>query len=228
VTGPGDHSDAGSERVRIVVRPLATALPLGLFAFGIGMVLLGALELHWIGESERSAVGWLLITFVFPLELAAGVTAILARDSTAATVLTLYAGSWLALGVGDVALPPGRSDAIGFFLAAFSAVVFVLAAIAVLGKPLLSTILFVSAARALLQAIFEFSGASGAGRAAGVAALVLSGLALYGGSAFLLEDVRQRRVLPVFRRGGASAALEGSLSEQLDRARGEAGVRQQL
>jgi hypothetical protein len=85
VTGPGGPSGDGSERVRIVVRPLATALPLGLFAFGIGMVLLGA-----------------------------------------------------------------------------------------------------------------------------------------------LEDVRQRRVLPVFRRGGASEALEGSLSEQLHRARREAGVRQQL
>jgi uncharacterized protein len=65
-------------------------------------------------------------------------------------------------------------------------------------------------------------------RAAGIAAAVLAGLALYAGIGFLLEDLRQRRVIPGGRRGAGRAALEDDLAAQLERARGEAGVRQQL
>lgn len=51
---------------------------------------------------------------------------------------------------------------------------------------------------------------------------------MYGGLAFGLEDVQQRTVLPLFRRGAARDAIEGSLEEQLRGLATEAGVRQQL
>lgn len=106
--------------------------------------------------------------------------------------------------------------------------VFALAGAAVAGKPLLALILTVSAVRALLQGIYEFSNGKPVYHAAGLCALALAGLALYGGLAFLLEDMLGKRVLPTFRRGDASTAIEGDLSEQLRASRGDAGVRQQL
>lgn len=213
---------------RVFVRPIASGLPLGLFVFGIGMVLLGAQSLGWIPLAQDKQVGLLLVTFVFPAEFLAGVIAFLARDTVASTVMTIYAGSWIALGLGLVALPPGTTHTLGFFLLAFAAVVYALSAVALVGKPLLTLILAVSATRALLQGIYEFSKGTSVDHAAGICALVLAALALYGGLAFLFEDVLGKRVLPTFRRGAAAGAIEGDLSEQLRVAAGDAGVRQQL
>jgi hypothetical protein len=58
--------------------------------------------------------------------------------------------------------------------------------------------------------------------------LVLFVLAVYGGLALGFEDIARRAVLPVFRRGAAATAIEGSLGEQLERIESEPGVRQQL
>jgi hypothetical protein len=51
---------------------------------------------------------------------------------------------------------------------------------------------------------------------------------MYGGLAFLLEDVQKEQVLPVFRRGASKDALEGDLAAQLQQLADEAGVRQAL
>lgn len=59
-------------------------------------------------------------------------------------------------------------------------------------------------------------------------AAAICGVGLYAGIAFLLEDLRGSSVLPVLRRGAARDSFEGDLSEQLRRAGGEAGVREQL
>ena len=53
-------------------------------------------------------------------------------------------------------------------------------------------------------------------------------VAVYGGIAFLLEDVRQETVLPVFRRGSSKESIEGNLQDQLRGLAGEAGVRKEL
>jgi uncharacterized protein len=213
---------------RIFVRPIASALPLGLFVFGVGMLLLGAQGVEWIAKPEGKQVGLLLASFVFPAEMIAGVVAFLARDGLAATVLSFYGVSWLALGLVQLSFSPQPTDTLGIYLLGFTAVVFVLAMVASVGKPLLSAVLTVSAVRALLQGIYELSGSTSVQHAGGVAGLVLAALALYAGLAFLFEDVLGRRVLPTFRRGAAAAALEGDLSDQLRATAGEAGVREQL
>jgi len=51
---------------------------------------------------------------------------------------------------------------------------------------------------------------------------------MYGGLAFLLEDVRKEALLPVFRRGESKDSLEGDLASQLRRLGDEAGVRKNL
>jgi len=221
-------TNASSPPARIFVRPIASALPLGLFVFGVGMLLLGAQGVEWIAKPEGKEVGLLLASFVFPAEMIAGVVAFLARDGLAATVLSFYGVSWLALGLAQLTFSPQPTDTLGIYLLGFAAVVFVMAAVATVGKPLLSVVLTVSAVRALLQGIYELSGSTSVQHAGGVAGLVLAALALYAGLAFLFEDVLGKRVLPIFRRGAAVDAVEGDLSEQLRAVTSEPGVRQQL
>jgi uncharacterized protein len=219
----------GDGLVRITVRPIATALLLGLLSFGIGMLVLGAQTAGWIPVKESTTVGLLLAAFVFPLEGVATIFAFLARDALAATVLGLFTTSWLALGLALLISPPGATSiALGFFLIGFAGVVASLALAAGAGKPLIAVILTLSATRALLDGIYETSGSIGVEHAAGYVAIVLAGLAWYAGTAFLLEDLRKSPLIPVFRRGSATTAMDGSLRDQIAPLTAEAGVRQQL
>ena len=47
---------------RIVLRPLASSLPLGFFAFGVGSVLLTALELKWVPLAEGATLMTMVLT----------------------------------------------------------------------------------------------------------------------------------------------------------------------
>src|SRR3954454_12911247 len=86
----GDGADPSGTPIRINVRPLASPLPLGLFSFGVGMLLLAAQTAGWVPVGQASQVGLLLAAFVFPLEAVATIIAFLARDVLAATVLGLF------------------------------------------------------------------------------------------------------------------------------------------
>jgi len=109
--------------------------------------------------------------------------------------------------------------------ASFSAI---LALAAVPSKPMFSAILGLASARFVATGLYEATGAHALAVVAGAIGLALVPAALYGGAALLIEDVRQRTVLPVFRRGPARRSIEGGLWEQLARLGREAGVRQQL
>jgi uncharacterized protein len=144
-------------------------------------------------------------------------------------VLSLFATSWLLLGLFLATSPPHElNHAVGFYLFVFSSATLSLAIVAVAGKPLFALLLTLSTARAILAGIHEFAGGQTLNGAAGVVALALCAIAVYGGLALLFEDVLQQSRLPVFRRGAARAAMEGDLGDQLRRLEGEAGVRQQL
>lgn len=54
--------------------------------------------------------------------------------------------------------------------------------------------------------------------------LLLAAFALYGGLALLLEEGRQRSVLPMGRRGLAKTSLDGDLQHQVRTASQEPGV----
>jgi hypothetical protein len=58
---------------RIVVRPYGSALPLGFFSFGLGMVVFGALGVGWIPPLDAKNARLMLMLFLFPLELLATV-----------------------------------------------------------------------------------------------------------------------------------------------------------
>ncbi|MDX6474814.1 MAG: uncharacterized protein QOH95_325 [Gaiellaceae bacterium] len=216
-------------QVRVVVRPYGSAIPLGFFAFGIGMFLYAALDAPWVAATQGRSVGLLLAGFVAPLELVATVFAFLARDTVAAATLGLFAGSWFVGGLTTMQAKPGELDpAVGYFLIAFTIVVVLLGATAVLGKPFIAVLLVVSAARALLSAVYELGGGARWNHIGGWLALGIFCVAMYGGIAFLLEDALGRTVLPLGRTGGSREAMEGGLSDQLRGLEDEAGVRHTL
>lgn len=230
LTGTGAVVDANDVGIRIFVRPYGSALPLGFFSFGVGMALLGGIGVGWIHGADLKTAGLLIALFVFPLELLATVIAFLARDTATAAALGMFSTSWLALGLADFSAPvPGKkSAAIGIYLVMFAVMVLALAAASLLGKPLLSILLLVAGGRSLLFGSWELGAGHHVLYAAGVIGLVLAGASVYGGLAFLLEDLRQKAVLPLFRIGGARESIEGDLHSQLVRVTSEAGVRHQL
>jgi uncharacterized protein len=215
--------------VRVVVRPYASSLPLGFFAFGIGMLLLAGFGNGWLHASDRHTVGLLLAAFVFPLELLAAAVAFLARDAFGATGLGLFSTSWLALGLADMsASQDALSRTIGLYEFGFAFAIALLAVAAFGGKPLIALILTAAVVRSALAGIYQWGGAKGFDTTAGWIAVGIFAVAMYGGIAFLLEDVNKRAVLPVFRRGASKEALEGDLQSQLSQLGDEAGVRQTL
>jgi len=219
----------GRVATTIVVRPLASALPLGFFAFGIGMLLLAGNSLGWSSPAEGKDVGMLLMSFVAPLEFAAMLIAFFARDTGGATALGVFSTSWLAAGWLLLEAKPGAtSHAFGLYELTFATMVLLLAIAAIPAKPFFTVLLSISAVRAILAGAYELGAAKTFDHVAGGIGVAICCVAFYGGLALLLEDAQQRAVLPLFRRGQAAKALEGDLAEQLERLQNEAGIRSQL
>jgi uncharacterized protein len=216
------------EQVRIFLRPIGSALPLGFFSFAIGMLLLGTQAVGWIPVAEQADVGRALVAFVFPLELVATLVAFLARDTLGATTLGLFTTSWLFLGWSEISSPPGKTSVtLAIYLFGFATAVLILALISTLGKPFFSVLLVLSCARMVVSGYVEIGGSQAWEHTAGWIAIALTVIALYGGAALGLEDARRRELLPLFRRGGADDAFRG-FEAQLERLESEPGVRQQL
>jgi succinate-acetate transporter protein len=215
--------------VRIVVRPYASSLPLGFFAFGVGMLLLGGFGTGWVHASERHTVGLLLASFVFPLELLCAIVAFLARDAFGATGLGMFSTSWLALGLANLrASQDALSRTVGLYELGFAVAIVLLAVAAFGGKPLIGVILLAATVRSALAGVYQFGAPHAFETAAGWTAVGIFCVAMYGGIAFLLEDVQKRAVVPVFRRGSSRESFEGDLQAQLSQLGDEAGVRQTL
>lgn len=217
------------EATKIVLRPYGTPLPLGFFSFAIGMALLAGIALDVISGDQVRAAGVLLATFVFPLEFLASVFAFLARDTGAATALAIFSTSWAGIGALYVIAPmQQRSTSVGMYLCAFAFVLLPLAAAALLGKALLGIVLAVSILRAVLAAAYQLGAPHEWELANAAASLLLFALAVYAGTAFLIEDARQRTLLPILRRGEAGQALQDEVVGQHARLAREPGVRRQL
>ncbi len=215
-------------QVRIVLRPYASALPLGCFAFAIGNLLYSAFLLHWIPASEAKIVAMLLLGFAAPLELLPCIMAFLSRDTGAATAMGIFGFAWVVQGVpillagGD---PP--SSAVGIFLLALAVCLAIVTAVTITGKPMLAMLLIAGAARSVCAALVEF-GMHSVGPAAAWLGLAITAIGFYAGLGLLLEDVRGVLLPMTFRQKEAQAALEAGLDHQVRHLHREAGVREQL
>jgi succinate-acetate transporter protein len=214
---------------RIVLRPVASSLPLGFFAFGTGTILLTALELRWVPLAQTPALMIMVLAFVVPLQFLAGIFGLLARDAGAGTALSLLGAAWAATSLTLLTGRPGtRSVALAIFLLMLAAVMLVLAGASAKGKPLFGVLLAAGAARFALTGVYQAYGWQPLETISGWVGLPLAVFSLYGGLALLLEEGTQRMVLPVGRRGRARASLEGDLGQQIRDTEREAGVRRQL
>jgi succinate-acetate transporter protein len=234
---PGQQDGSGSgpdgfnphSMTRIMLRPMASALPLGFFAFGTGTILLTVLELKWLPLAQDSQLMKMVLAFVVPLEVLAGLFAFVTRDVGAATALTVLGASWAATALVTLSTPAGgQSPSLGIFLLILATIMLVLLTGAVESKPLFAVLLGIGACRFALTGVFQLTGAPLIETVAGWIGVPLAGFSLYGGLALLLEDGRQQTVLPLGRRGRARASLEGDLASQIEHAEREAGVRRQL
>ncbi len=140
----------------------------------------------------------------------------------------VFAASWVVTALELLLRGQTQSHTLAFFAIMLSAVVLALAVASIRAKPLLSGLLVLAFARFAVEIIVELAGGSGWHTLLTVIGIALAAFSVYGGLAFLLEDVRRRAVLPVFRRGSSRESLEGDLAAQLRQIADEAGVRQTL
>lgn len=214
---------------RLILRPIANPLPLGFLALAAATLVVSGLQLEWLPADQSTAVGLILLAFVFPTQLLASVLGYLARDPVAGTGMGLLAGTWLSVAlVMLTSLPGATSRALGLLLWLAAAAMLIPAAGAASGKLVPAAVLATTALRFAVTGAYEWTGSTGWQITAGVVGLVLCALAAYAALAMLLEDVLHRTVLPLLREGAGRKALTGDLEAQVSQLRHEAGVRDQL
>lgn len=228
-----EHDEEAAQRqtvsqVRIVLRPYASALPLGCFAFAIGNALYSAFLLGWIPAGEARMLGILLLGFAAPLEFLPCLMAFLSRDTGAATAMGIFGFAWVVQGVPMLLTNTDPSSAaVGIFLLALAACLAIVTTVTITGKPMLAAMLLVGAARSVCAALVEF-GVHSANAATAYLGLAITAIGFYAALGLLLEDVRGIVLPMTFRQKEAQAAMEEGLEHQVRHLHREAGVREQL
>jgi uncharacterized protein len=215
---------------RVVLRPLATPLPLGFLGLFVATLSFSAVQLGWIPQAQGATVALGILVLTVPVQLIACVMGFLARDPVAATGMGVLAGTWAAATLATLTSPPGAASAgLGVILLT-SAAAMLVPALAGHAKVVASAVMALSAARFAVTGIAELTGDKPWMTAAGWTGVALAVLAFYAALAFELEGTAKRAVLPLLRRGKAATAIDASAGPRLalrDVTR-EPGVRQQL
>ena len=228
VTDPLEGPRA-QELTRIVLRPLASPLPLGFLALFVGSLLVSALELHWVPATQRHELAIALLVFTVPLQLICCLTGFLCRDVVACTGLGLLAGTWATLALTLLTTPPdATSPGLGILLVVVAGALLVPMTAALSSKVVAALVLVLAAVRFAITGGYELSSAAGWQYASGVCGIVVAALALYAALAAELDSANRRTVLPLLRPAFGRRAVSGRLAEQLETLPREAGVRQQL
>lgn len=210
---------------RVVLRPIGAPLPLGFLALAIGSFVLAGLQLHWIAATQGHMVALCLLALVVPLQLISALTAMVARDTIAATGMGVLAGTWFGIGLVLHAGKPGAvSGGLGLLLVASAGALLTIAAAALVTKPLATVVIATTAARFACAGIYELTDRSAWQTATGVIGVILTVLAWYAALALLLENVAGRAMLPTLRRVPAGLDQDTLASDLSDVAR-EPGVR---
>lgn len=217
------------ESTRIVLRPIASPLPLAFFAFGIGSGLQSAFQLGLVPQAETRNLDLLFAGIVFPAMLLAGILAFLSRETLGATLLGLVSFSWLGTAfVEYTSFPAQTSAALGVFSLILSVILLCVGIIGALGKTLLAAVILLASARFCLNGVYELTGSTSLLTPSGIVGCAILLSTLYGGLALAVEDTQHRTVLPIGRRREAREAIEGDLGDQIGPVEKEAGVRKQL
>ncbi|MGY1708729.1 hypothetical protein ACI8AC_04385 [Geodermatophilus sp. SYSU D00758] len=221
--------DGRPAATRIVLRPLASPLPLGFLALALATTVFSAVQLGWIPPDQGRVAGLTALAATVPLQLLAGVTGFLTRDPVAATGMGVLAGTWGVAGATTLTSPPGSTSAgLGVLLLVAGVAMAVPATAAAPAKVVPAAVMGLAGTRFAVTAVYELTGSSAWATVAGWTGLALAALALYAALAMELEAAWGRTVLPLGRHGPGQSAVQGRgpLSPG-DLAR-EPGVRAQL
>ncbi|HTU75127.1 MAG TPA: acetate uptake transporter [Trebonia sp.] len=222
----GKHEEDLRSITRIVLRPIGSPLPLGFFTVAIDSVLVSCLQWGIIPASHDRSVAMVVFP-AFIMQVIAGIFALVARDSIAATLMLSFATTWLVDTLIFWANPPGGHETIGIFFIVFSAFL-ALIFISALEKRALALVVGTAVPRFLVSGLAEVTASKPLAQAAAVLGLLLTAVALYTAFAFLWEDSRSQQLLPVGRLGPARAAVKGGLATELWGIERQPGVRRTL
>ncbi|KUO17564.1 GPR1/FUN34/YaaH family transporter [Streptomyces dysideae] len=211
---------------RINLHPIASPMPVGFFAVAIASVMVGSLQLGFLGGDAHRAVA-LTILPAFILQLIVSILAFGARDVLAATLMACFSGTWLASSLVLAINPPAGTEVLGVLNLVFAVFALLMATVAN-RKRAMWFVLCVAVPRFAVASLFNFTGAAWLGYVSGAFGLLLAAVAVYAAFALMLEDMRGEEVLPVGRRGPAHDAVEGDLAVQLRNLERQAGVRRTL
>ncbi|SCG56881.1 hypothetical protein GA0070609_3213 [Micromonospora echinaurantiaca] len=211
---------------RINLRPIASPMPLGFYTIAIASAIASLLQLGLFDATDERAVA-LTILPAFALQLVVSVLAFGARDVVAATLMAVFAGSWLATSLVLATDASGGMKVLGVLnlsLAAFAGLMVTVT----MPKRALWFVLLIATPRHLVAGIYGLTGVAWLGHVAGALGLLLAGFCLYAAYALMLEDMKDEQILPIGRTGPAHAAVEGNLAVQLRNLERRAGVRRTL
>ncbi|MDT0275460.1 GPR1/FUN34/YaaH family transporter [Blastococcus goldschmidtiae] len=226
MSGEGRDSSTGT---RVVLRPLATPLPLGFLALSLATTMFSALQLGWIDPDQGRVVAYTALFAAAPLQLLAAVFGFLTRDPVAATGMGILAGTWAVAGLTTLTSPPGAtSQGLGVLLCVAGTAMLVPAAAAVSSKIAPAVVMALTGTRFVVTGVYEVTASAPWKTAAGWVGVALAVFAVYTALALELEGAREKTVLPLGRRGPGRIAMAGDGAlDAADLAR-EAGVRPQL
>jgi succinate-acetate transporter protein len=183
----------------VMLRPLATPLPLGFLALMTSAVAFAVIQVGWVSPTETRTAGLVALVFTAPLQLVACVMGFWARDPVAATGLGVQTGLWTVTGITALTSPPGTTQPeLGILLCAFGAALIV-PAVSGVAKPLAAVVFLTTAARCACLAVYELAAITEWKTVAGWVSLALAVLALYAAVAFDVEGAHNRTLLPIGR-----------------------------
>lgn len=214
--------------VTVMLRPLASGLPIGFFGLVGAAAITGAQAVGALPKESMAAIGLLLFPTVL-VQVIGGVSALLARDVIAGSLILTFSGVWLGTALINVLQPPDALLTLAVWYFALGPVVLCLISAAT-GKLALALVPTTGFPAFIVTGVwmYEGGGANGLGTAAGALTFVLAVAGLYAGLALLHEDARRHTVLPTLRRGAMREAFTGDFASQLGDLEHEAGVRRYL
>jgi succinate-acetate transporter protein len=192
---------------RVVLRPLATPLPLGFLALVLATASFSAVQLGWVLPTEARVAGLTAVFATMPLQLLAAVMGFLARDPVAATGMGVLAGTWAVVGLTTLTSPPGATSRQLGVLLITAGLCMLVPAVSAGSKLVPAAVMGLAGIRFAVTGGYQLTGSAGWKVTAGWVGVALGLLALYAALALELEASHRRTILPVGRRGPGKPAI---------------------
>jgi uncharacterized protein len=200
---------------RVVLRPLATPLPLGFLALVLATTVFSAVQLGWVPPTEGRIAGYTALFATVPLQLLASVMGFLARDPVAATGMGVLTGTWAVVGLTTLTTPPGAtSEELGVFLVT-AGICMLVPAVSAGSKLVPAAVMGLAGVRFAVTGVHHLTASAQWKTAAGWVGLALAALAVYAALALELEASHRRTILPLGRRGQTSVSDDPGVRAQL-------------